>query len=396
MGKLVYHLFLMVYRFSASVAALSRPKVKRMLDGKKRWHVPALEGHVFWMHCSSKGEFEQGRPLLEMFKRAHPDWKIAVSFFSSTGMDHVEDGVFDAKMYLPWDSPANASAFLDALNPNIVCFVKYEFWYHFLSETQLRGIPLFLVSGIFRKEQLFFKWYGGLHRSMLQTFDRIMVQNRESLELLSGYPVDVTGDMRIDRVSQIARQSSLPSLFEKPEKHVFIAGSVWPDDMDVLIPVINEPSFEYKVIIAPHEIDPGMLKRWESRIDRSTQYYSTCTTWDSDVLFLDTVGMLSSVYRIGEVAYIGGGFGDGLHNILEPAVYGLSIYFGDREYDKFQEAHDLLESGVATAVGNSTDLKKALEDLPERLEQNAVNAKAYIARNEGATQRTMEIIETCL
>ncbi|MFN8345872.1 MAG: glycosyltransferase N-terminal domain-containing protein [Spirosomataceae bacterium] len=426
---LVIHLFVMVARF----AAFFHKKTRKWVEGQK--HITQLlkkKGSSFvipnssftlWFHAASLGEFEQGRPVIEAVRKQYPEATIVLTFFSPSGYEIRKDyDQVNVVSYLPADTPANVNRFLDTVQPDMALFIKYEFWHNYLQELKKRHIPTLLFSAIFRPEQLFFKSYGGFYRNMLFCFNRILVQNRSSEELLHsvGYSqVTVAGDTRLDRVAQIAAQAKTYPLLEafKGSEPLLIAGSVWPDDMEVLIPFLNHRTQPLKVIIAPHEINAEQIEKWQSQLQKSSVRFTIyrlesadSKSADSkeeknnsfdilhsafDILFLDTVGMLSSVYRYADFGYIGGAFGDGLHNILEPAVFGMPVFFGQPHYQKFQEAHDLLHLGGAATVADSTELETVFKDVyenPELRQQKARICSQYISQNAGATEKVMLII----
>lgn len=410
MGFVVYHISIFFYRTVTWILSPFHEKAGKMINGRKNWKskLSGSSKKVFWMHCASLGEFEQGRPVLESFRKFHPDWYILLTFFSPSGLDHAEDYQHaDLVTYLPWDTRSNAVHFYDIVQPDLVCFVKYEFWYHFLSEGNKRSIPMLLISAIFRSDQLFFKWYGGFYRRILRFFDQIHVQNTASAKLLKNIDynnVEVTGDSRIDRVIDISNQSVRIPLLDRKEfdRKVFVIGSAWPVDLEVLIPVLNDPDLEMFTIIAPHEINQKQLIKLKGKLTGNVELYTEIDQsidQETDCLILDTVGLLSSLYKYGDFAYIGGAFGDGLHNILEPSVFGLPVLFGDRHYEKFQEAHDLLEAGGAVTVTDSKQLKTEVLNLinDKILMANRSQAvKSYIFENEGATGKTIAKIENLL
>ncbi len=410
MSLFLYTFTLLLYRTASWIISPFHAKAARMIKGKRNWknHLQKSTKKTFWMHCASLGEFEQGRTVLEAFRKNHQEWHIFLTFFSSSGIDHTKDYTqADSIAYLPWDSKKNAVDFYNLINPKLVCFVKYEFWYFFLREGRNRSIPVFLISGIFRQDQIFFRWYGGLHRKMLEFFTQILVQNSESEKLLSkiGFTrVRKTGDSRIDRVLEIAEKSEQIPLLENRDINgkVFIIGSVWPDDLEVLLPVLNDPEINLFTIIAPHEINQKQLIQLKSRLSGNVEMYSEIVTSidpTTKFLIIDSIGMLSSLYKYGDIAYVGGAFGDGLHNILEPAVFGLPILFGDKHYDKFQEAIDLLVEGGAITVSNSSDLKIEISKLvneEEVLYSRSEVVRSYVSKNKGATDNTIEIMEQLL
>lgn len=434
----------------ARIVAFFHTKTRKWVTGQRSWpsavssqqsaihdyrvgsgQSPATSHHppILWFHAASLGEFEQGRPVIEAVRKHYPETKIVLTFFSPSGYEIRKDyDQVDLVCYLPTDTPANVKRFLDAIRPSMVLFIKYEFWYNYLHELKARQIPTILFSAIFRPNQLFFKGYGGFYRDMLFCFDHVLVQNRASEGLLKsiGYRnVTLAGDTRLDRVAHIAAQAkSYPEIEAfKGEAPLLIVGSAWPDDMEVLIPFLNQFTHPLKVIIAPHEINVEQIEKWQTQLQKTslrfTVYglqftageegkYNTFDTPNSDLdttdpslltphyLFLDTIGMLSSVYRYADFAYIGGAFGDGLHNILEPAVFGMPIFFGQPHYQKFQEAHDLLHFGGATTVANAQELEHTFIKVYESQELRQRKARIclrYVKQNAGATAKVMSVIE---
>lgn len=400
MRYIIYHIVIIFLRVSAWIVSPFHPKAKSMIKGKKKWKIESSSKPTFWMHCASLGEFEQGRPVLEAFKKAYPDWRIVLTFFSPTGIEHTKNyRIADKITYLPWDSKKNAKEFYNIVQPKLVCFVKYEFWFHILLEGNKRGIPLLLISGIFRKDQAFFKWYGSFHQRFLKNFTTILVQNEQSKLLLDKIDVssEVCGDSRIDRVLDIVSKGEPISLLSNISRKVFILGSSWADDLKVVLPVVKNQK-DIFTIIAPHEIDRAGLKSLKNSIQGKVEFYTELKDKvdpDSDFLIIDTVGVLSSLYRVCDVAFIGGAYGDGLHNILEPAVFGVPILFGDKKFDKFQEALDLIGRGGACAISNSEELQTQLTLLmtdPAERERRSKIVESYILENKGATKKIMDKI----
>ena len=319
-----------------------------------------------WFHCASLGEFEQGRPLMEAYRRAHPGTRVVLTFFSPSGYEirHDWPGA-DYVFYLPLDTRANARAFLDAVRPRLAVFVKYEFWYHFLTEAQRRGIPTVVVSAIFRPEQAFFKPWGKFFRTILARFAHIFTQNEPSAALLRQYglrQVSVAGDTRFDTVvaTAAAAPKSLPLVeaFVADRVPVLVAGSIWPEDLPALTPLLHRHAGRLRVVMATHEVDEPTLKaveaNWPGQVVRYSQTTAE-TVATARILLIDNIGLLSQLYRFGQYAYIGGAFGKGLHNTLEAAAFGLPLFFGPN-YQRFQEAVDLETRGLAFPVDNASQL----------------------------------------
>ena len=356
-----------------------------------------------WFHAASLGEFEQGRPIMESLKNSHPEYKILLTFFSPSGYEVRKDyqGA-DIICYLPMDMSWNVKRFLDIVQPDCAIFIKYEFWINYLLELKKRQIKTYIVSAIFRESQLFFRSYGGFYRRLLKSFSHLFVQNDESVRLLHSIGVDnVTkvGDTRFDRVADIAAKSKdLPIVQAfKSDAKVLIAGSSWPNDENILLPFFNQ-NLSLKLIIAPHEIDEGHLQSIISQLKRPYVRYSQATienVKEVDCLIIDCFGLLSSIYRYGEIAYVGGGFGVGIHNILEAAVYGIPVVFGPN-FRKFQEAVDLHQEGGAFVVDSYESFSQIMSEFLE--ENSSLYSSAckvsndYSQANKGATSKVVNAI----
>ena len=362
-------------------------------------------GKTIWVHCSSLGEFEQGRPVIESLRRRYPDHKIFLSFFSPSGYEIRKNypGA-DFVFYLPADSPSHARKLLDILRPSLVIFVKYDYWFYYLREIHTRKIPLLIVSSIFRPQQPFFKWYGGLHRKMLHFFTAVFVQDAASRDLLSEIgltsQVIVAGDTRFDRVISIAANSDpLPGIERFcADGKILVAGSTWPPDELILSEVMTKTE-GLRIILAPHEIDPAHIQNIQKLFPSAVLFSSLGSIPDltgTDSLIIDNIGMLSSLYRYGTLTYVGGGFNAGIHNILEAVVYQKPVMFGPR-YKKFREANDLVSMHTAFPVETAGDLKNRIEKLlanDEGCYYKAVeNAGVYIGQNKDATAKIMAYIE---
>jgi 3-deoxy-D-manno-octulosonic-acid transferase len=360
---------------------------------------------LIWIHSASLGEFEQGRPIIEKLKASRPDYKILLTFFSPSGYNIRKDYPYaDHVCYLPVDTPGNARSFFAIVKPDLAIFVKYEFWHNHLSMLRENKVPFFLVSAIFRKDQVFFKPYGAFFRKMLTGFDHLFVQDESSLELLKGIGIDqcsVAGDTRVDRVSDIARSAKkIPEVeaFTSGLK-ILVAGSTWPKGEAVICPLINSKlPDDWKVIIAPHEITDSHLKELEQRLKIPAIRYSNLGGQSSEnykVLIIDNIGMLASLYKYGTLAYIGGGFGVGIHNILEPATFGLPVLFGPN-HQKFREAVELKHRGGAFEIEDYSSFESTFTQLLDQ--DNYIKAqkaaKDYIDRNRGATDLIMKYLFT--
>ncbi|MBS2210233.1 3-deoxy-D-manno-octulosonic acid transferase [Carboxylicivirga mesophila] len=401
---LLYNIGIGAYSIALKLLASFNVKAKLLQEGRKetqrRLKELRLEGKVVWIHAASLGEFEQGRPIIEKIKEQHPDYKVVLTFFSPSGYEVRKNfDLADHVLYLPADTRRNAKAFIQAVNPEKVFFIKYEFWHHFLRELAKCRVPVYGVSMIFRKEQTFFKSYGGWFRNMLKTFDKLYVQDEMSGNLLAGIGINnysVAGDTRFDRVRTIAGESKDFELIERfvaSSQKVIVAGSTWAPDEDVLINYIQKVNNGVKLIIAPHEIHREHIKQIEDKLNVPFFRYTEGATEPDKarVLIVDTIGMLSSIYKYGQVAYIGGGFGVGIHNTLEAATYGMSVLFGPN-YRKFKEARDLIECKGGFSVKDANEFNRQMESLwdePDTLKAMSANARQYVDSMCGATSLIM-------
>ena len=404
----MYSFALFLYRQTMRLASLFHPKANLWHEGQQTIWV-GLEAvmqlnrkPVFWIHTASMGEFEQGRPILEAFKNQYPDYFILVTFYSPSGYEVRKNtpGI-DFVSYLPLDGPHSSSRFLDLVKPKIALFVKYEFWYFYLQGLRKRGIQTLLVSGIFRPNQSFFQWYGGFFRGMLANFDHLFVQNKESKDLLESIgirEVTVAGDTRFDRVLANARNAKPWDLLAHfvDNQAFIVVGSAWQADMDCIIPLINAHAFPVKWVIVPHEIHSAELQAWKNQISVPVMFSTGDFVDKAEVLIVDEVGRLATMYRGATFAYIGGAFGAGLHNTLEAAVYGPTVFFGNKNYQKFHEAVDLVSLGLAFPIADAASLEKEMRVIFEDddlLVNKQVMSRNYVALQAGATARIMEYIE---
>ena len=363
-----------------------------------------------WFHASSLGEFEQGRPMMEKIKAEHPEYKILLTFFSPSGYEVRKNyNGADVICYLPFDTPYRVKKFLNLANPSIAVFIKYEFWGNYLQELKHRNIPVYIISSIFRRDQLFFQWFGYPYRKMLYCFTHLFVQDDRSAALLKEFGitnVTVTGDTRFDRVLDVRNQARELSPVEhfvceggKEKRLTLVAGSSWPQDEEILIPYFNEHP-EMKLIIAPHEIHREHLMYIESLLKRpsvrlSDVFHDQSLAEGKDCLIVDSFGLLSSIYRYGTIAYIGGGFGAGIHNTLEAAVYGIPVLFGPK-YHKFKEAKDLIKVGGGFSVSDKQSFCEKMDELltyHEVLDAAGESAGQFVNGNAGATDKILRIIK---
>lgn len=401
----LYNLGINLYGLGIKYASRKNKKAKLLRDGQNsaldylRGNI-SRDGRYVWVHAASLGEFEQGRPLIERIKRERPELKVLLTFFSPSGYEVRKnyEGA-DAICYLPLDTPSNVKAFLDIVKPCMAIFVKYEFWGNYIEELSRRGIPTYLISAIFRPKQIFFRPWGRMFRKMMGCYDHVFVQDENSRKLLAGIGVNnvtVAGDTRFDRVLDIMKQT-----FEIPECEAFsphdrefktiVAGSSWSPDESYLLPFFNSNE-GVKLIIAPHEVNEERIAEIESKLTRLSCRLSKCTVEEAakcDCLIVDCYGKLSSLYRYGDMAYVGGGFGVGIHNLNEAAVYGIPVVFGPN-HGKFKEAHDLKECGGGFSFSDKEGFDEIMRTLlgdKAALSQSGEAAGKYIKESVGATDK---------
>jgi 3-deoxy-D-manno-octulosonic-acid transferase len=399
--KYIYSAGLWFYYLGILIASFFNPKARLWIRGRKdvfrQLQEKVKNDPLIWIHAASLGEFEQGRPVMEEIRRRYPAYKILLTFFSPSGYEirkHYNGA--DYVFYLPRDTRRNATHFVNLVKPAMAIFVKYEFWYHYIHQLSKSNIPVYLISGIFRPDQVFFRWYGSWFRKILFFFTHLFVQTEESLKLLHSVKVNhatQAGDTRFDRVLQIAsaiREIPVASAF-KGDIPCLIAGSTWPDDEKFLLQYVNETKNQAKFIIAPHEVQEEHIQRITGQLKKSYVRFSQAeesNVNDFQVLIIDNIGMLSSLYRYGDVAYIGGGFGKGIHNVLEAATFGLPVIFGPR-YKKFSEAVELVQMGGACSFSVMEDLANRLDHWLEDSEGRSKMGKIsrdFVHRNAGATE----------
>ena len=360
---------------------------------------------TIWFHCASLGEYEQGVPIMEKIKELFPNYKIIVTFFSPSGFEVKKNSTLaNTIIYLPIDTISNAKIFIELAHPSLAIFIKYEFWPNYLFQLKEKNIPTLLVSGLFRKDQLFFKPYGGFMRKVLNSFDHFFVQDETSKVLLNNINIKettVSGDTRFDRVSnQLLQDNNIAFISEFKQNNLcIVCGSTWPEDEAVLIDYINKAPDDVKFIIAPHEINASKIESFRKNIQKQSSLFSKnkeTNIAEYKVLIIDTVGLLTKIYSYADIAYIGGGMGDtGLHNILEPATFGVPIVIGNH-FVKFPEAKELKELKGLFSISNATECSKILEklvtDKNARIESGKI-AKKFIENNKGATNTTMNYIK---
>lgn len=415
MSALLYNLGLGIIRGIYAIASIAHPKARAFRLGRSNqktklretFPLPTGAAPLVWFHCSSLGEFEQGRPVMESLKTARPDVNILLTFFSPSGYEVRKAYPFaDHIFYLPWDTDANADWFARQVRPALAVFVKYEFWFHYSRALKQHHIPLISISAIFRPSHIYFKPLGSVFRTILKNFSYFFVQNEESLRLLQTIGIthaSVAGDTRFDRVAAVASQAADNNLARafKGNKRLMVIGSAWPEDMAVLLPFMKTHR-DLGFIVAPHEINESFIGSIEKSIAGKTIRYTKTKEAEAggaDVLIVDTMGLLAGLYRYGEFAFVGGGFKQGLHNTLEAACYGIPVFFGGTApYDRYQEAVDLVSRGGAFAVANDREFKTAFERVYSDTEsyRRAANAcRDYVQSNLGATKKiTQYLLET--
>lgn len=400
--NLLYDIGIACYRAAVGVASLKNRKARLMLKGQKQTFKRLRgkldpEGGYIWMHVSSLGEFEQGRPLIEMIRARDPKAKIVLSFFSPSGYEVRKNyAEVDAVCYLPFDTVGNAKRFLDIVKPKMAIFVKYEFWGNYLTELHRRHVPTYLISAIFRPGQVFFRPWGSMFRKMIRCFDTLFVQNEQSRRLLGEIgisSVEVCGDTRFDRVMHVKEQAKhvvTVDRFVENAKMTMVVGSSWEPDEDLAINYFNTHP-DLKLILAPHEFDRQRLLSIMSRITRPAGLLSVTPTAKAktlDCVIVDSFGLLSSLYRYGQLAMVGGGFGSGIHNINEAAVYGIPVIIGPN-HSKFREATDLIDRGGCFEVNNQEEFNAIMDRLTGDADFLAASGNAasdYIQTQLGATQ----------
>ena len=388
--------------------ALFNNKIKLFVDGRKEVfkEIEVLRNqNTIWFHAASLGEFEQARPIIEEVKNNYKNYKILVTFFSPSGYEIRKNyNLADVICYLPLDSKSNAKKFVEIVNPKMAIFVKYEFWPNFLKELKNKNSTTILISGILREKQVFFKWYGQFMRNALNSFDHFFVQDKNSKKLLESINfknVTIAGDTRFDRVSRILTQDNSIDFIDefKENKYIIVAGSTWIQDEELIVDYINtHASAEEKFIIAPHNINADAILELQNSIEKATILYSKKENKDLtnyQVFIIDTIGILTKIYAAADIAYVGGGLKTGLHNILEPATFGIPVVIGNK-YDKFKEAVDLVAAKGCISISNQKEFTEVLLKLktdPDfRKESGAINSN-YIQENLGATKKIMNYLK---
>ncbi|BFM43656.1 glycosyltransferase N-terminal domain-containing protein [Flavobacterium sp. CFS9] len=405
----LYNLVISIAGFFLKIVALFSPKIKLFVEGRKNVFAILEEkikpsDKTIWFHSASLGEYEQGLPVIEKIKEKYPAHKIIVTFFSPSGYEvRKNNTIADVTLYLPLDTKSNAKKFLKLTHPELAFFIKYEFWLNYLNELEKSQTPTYLISGIFRDNQMFFKWYGGFYRKALKAFTYFFVQNESSKEKIKNIGFDnviVSGDTRFDRVNAILERDNTLDFIEKFKNNTptIIIGSSWPKDEALVAEYINQASEDVKFIIAPHNIKSDQIASLKAQITKSTVLFSEKENTDLsnyNVFIIDTIGLLTKIYSYGTIAYVGGGFGNpGIHNILEPATFGIPIVIGPN-YSNFAEALELVALKGCLVISNSQELKQNLDRLLQDkafLEEKSQICKSYIQNNKGATDRIMNIV----
>jgi len=410
---LIYNFVLFCYVKLIQLAALFNPKASKWIEGRKnifKYIKNTVDPSTYnvWFHCASLGEFEQCRPLIERYKETFASHKIVLTFFSPSGYEiQKKYDKADHIFYLPIDSKKNAQQFISLINPKLSVFVKYEFWWHYIYTLNKKNIPVILVSGIFRKDQLFFSVLGAPFKAILHLYNQLFVQDNDSLQLLNSIQVNnvqVAPDTRFDRVLAIAKEPFLQPALELFCKNssIFIGGSTWPEDEKIIAEFFRNslaPN-KIKLILAPHEISEKHIEVLNHQFNNAILYSNaTAINENTQVIIINSIGLLSRIYRYGNWAYVGGGFGNGIHNILEPAVYGLPVFFGPN-WKKFNEAKKLLANGGAFCVTNYNELNKYFEPI-ESVTGNtykniAENNKKFVADNGGGTEKILSYIKSIM
>ncbi|GAB4473803.1 MAG: glycosyltransferase N-terminal domain-containing protein [Thermoflexibacter sp.] len=419
MQLFLYNIFIQLYYSLIYFFSFFNTKAKLFIRGRKTIfkdlssRFQDKQAPLAWFHCASLGEFEQGRPVIEAFKAQFPTYQILLTFFSPSGYEiRKNDEIADFVCYLPMDTAKNAKKFLQITQPNIVFFVKYEFWYHFIHQTHQGNVPIILFSATFRAEQIFFSPYFTFFRNLLKKFTHIFVQNPSSLKLLQNIGIEqvsLNGDTRFDRVwaiKQANREIPIANIFKNNEK-LMVVGSSWKEDIHVISKVFQDFPYPLKLIIAPHEINANTLQLIENqffykKIIRFSKVKDLANQTDIanfDLLLIDSIGILSALYRYGEYAFVGGGYAQGLHNILEPAVFGMPIFFGNLAYQKFSEATQLEKLGVAFPIKKAEDLKNKLIFLIENQQAKKKidnECLTFVKENLGSTNKILTYLRSFL
>jgi len=405
----IYQIIIQLAAWVLPVLAIFSPKLKLFVVGRKNVFQQLKSqlkstDQVIWFHVASLGEYEQGLPVMQAIKKQRPQHKILLTFFSPSGFEvRKNNPLADLTLYLPIDTFFQAKKFIKLVNPKMVFFIKYEFWPNYLIQLKKQKIETYLISGIFRDDQLFFKWYGGFYRQLLKSFNHFFVQNQKSANLLKtlGFlNVTVSGDTRFDRVSQILKEPKSLDFIErfKANASLFVAGSTWKKDEEILVEMINQCTHDYKFVIAPHNIKKEAIMALKNSLHKKTILFSNkdeIELADFEVLILDTIGLLTKVYSYADLVYVGGGFGQpGVHNVLEPAAFGVPIVIGPN-YDHFQEVVLLVQTTGCQSISSQQNLNQTIEKLmtsPAVRKEIGLIAGDFVFKNSGATEKILKTI----
>lgn len=390
-----------MYEAALRTAARFNPKAKAWVEGRKDYfqHLPELPNKkVLWFHCASLGEFDMALPVMQLLKDRHPDIFILVSFFSPSGMEHYHKRKHcaDLVVYLPSDTPSNAKQFIAHFKPDKVFFVKYEFWSNYIFEAKEQNVQVFSLCSLFREDHRFFKWYGGFFRETLKQIDFFYTQNETSTLLLADIGITnfmTSGDTRFDRVIENKQQLQANPRIEEflQGEKVIIIGSSWPEDEAIVLPYLEKHP-KQKFIIAPHNIDEQHLLDLEKKLNGTTQRFTEANDPSKNVLLLNTIGHLASAYSYGKIAYVGGGFSGNLHNILEPAVFGLPVIFGPK-FKRFPEASQFIHHDIGFSVSTSDEFTKTVKHIDSNIEELSKKTIAEVQKNSGAAKKIVEHLE---
>lgn len=408
----IYNIAVHIASFFLRLIALFNPKIKLFVDGRKDVLSTlnqrlSQSDETIWIHTASLGEFEQGLPIIEQIKAAYPNFKIVVTFFSPSGYEVKKNTpVADLVTYLPMDTLGNAKRFIEALQPKLAIFVKYEIWPSYLKTLKEKEIPTLLISAFFKEKQVFFKWYGRFMRKSLSAFSHFFVQDENSKTLLKTLIINnvtIGGDTRFDRVSEILLQDNSLDFMQafKQNKTCFVAGSTWPEDENILVDYINQSSHSLKFVLAPHTMKAQKLQQLTQSISKKAVLYSQIdlnTIADFDVLIVDTIGLLTKIYSYADIAYVGGAYSTGLHNTLEPAVFGIPIIIGPN-FNGFKEAEDLVRLKGIIPTHSPIGFKNVMDNLIQNQEYYSKTGhinQSYVANNKGASIQIINYIRTLL
>ena len=407
--KLLYDFSMTLFSVLVKLLQNSQPKIKAFVEGRKNTFRVIQnfkvinQSPVAWFHVASLGEYEQAKPVIKQLKEKKPNLSVVLTFYSPSGYENVKkkrQDYIDLIIYLPVDTAKNSEKFINLLQPSLAFFVKYDLWANYILEAKKQNIPLFLFSASMREDQVYFQIFGGFFRKTLRCFDHIFTQNQRSIDLLHQIKITnctQTGDTRFDRVSEIsADPKTFPEIdaFCKGSKTIVI-GSVWEEDMKIWIPWINQSS-SFKFIIAPHDIHPDQIDLWAEQIELpSIKHSSINESQNESVLFIDNIGMLSSLYQYAHIAYVGGAFGKGLHNILEPLAFKIPVLFGDlKKPKKFPEAKISIDYGASASIANFEDLKSTMEALEDATLYHTTcqAAEKLVKENRGSAKKIIQVV----